>query len=188
MPAARPHISPQHANADHSTQAMTEVALGLSMAFFALLILALISMGSGLDAGAMRAASSDEKHDTNADASLRYQKGIYLEKELTPDLRKDAEQMNEGERQESKRSTLALKDNQLFIVFANEQFFDANLQPIKPEQLANDQSLVLAVSPELSFDKLLTLKSRFTQQDIHITALNEQWLNALAQRHDAGFP
>jgi hypothetical protein len=30
---------------DTSTQAMTEVALGLSMAFFALLILALVSMG-----------------------------------------------------------------------------------------------------------------------------------------------
>ena len=35
----------QHTNHDTSTQAMTEVALGLSMAFFSLLILALFSIG-----------------------------------------------------------------------------------------------------------------------------------------------
>jgi hypothetical protein len=35
----------QHNNHDTSTQAMTEVALGLSMAFFSLLILALFSIG-----------------------------------------------------------------------------------------------------------------------------------------------
>lgn len=36
---------PQHTQHDTSTQAMTEVALGLSMAFFCLLILALFSIG-----------------------------------------------------------------------------------------------------------------------------------------------
>lgn len=35
----------QHTQYDTSTQAMTEVALGLSMAFFCLLILALFSIG-----------------------------------------------------------------------------------------------------------------------------------------------
>ena len=88
----------QHTNHDTSTQAMTEVALGLSMAFFSLLILALFSIGL-------------------PDSTQKEEPSLTIDEQLT--LADNNEKPSKNQTAESRK--------QQYVFYFNQQFYDKQL-------------------------------------------------------------
>ncbi|MDU0356396.1 hypothetical protein RS130_23110 [Paraglaciecola aquimarina] len=141
---------------DTSTQAMTEVALGLSMAFFALLILALISIGL---------PEQTTKYETKPSAALPD----------TAQLKLTAENPSIGAEKSQ------LPDPQYVFYFAN-QFYDKQLKPLNINtfvSFSQQQPLILAVQDNLPMLQVMTLRKQINHPNLSITMLNESWLQQL---------
>ncbi len=136
--------------------AMTEIALALAMAFFAIMILTMVSMG-GQD-GAKDAVA------TKTDAApLRL---------LAPAAR-DAG----GEGATAAR---VLQPREL-IIFSGGRFLNDQLQVLAAAAIAAMKNPVLAVSPDLSLAEVLAAKDRLARPDLTVTALNRHWLEAIKE-------
>jgi len=149
----------QHTNHDTSTQAMTEVALGLSMAFFSLLILALFSIGL------------PEKTLKNAPVQNRQ-----------PSLNKD-EQLrlvsNSGKSSSNKTSE---NQQQQYAFYFNGQFYDTQLNHVNIDNVSHfkaQQPLILAVQEHLPLKQIMALRQQIHHPNLSITMLNQSWQTQL---------
>ncbi len=131
-----------------TNQAMTEVALGLSMAFFALLIVALISIS---------------QPNTNKQAALNSKDKI----EVT-DSEKESGQVSQTQ-----------DDKTQWLIYYQSQYFDQNLKIQTPSSYSKHKALVLAVSPLLKLNEIISLKQKINHPKLSITQLNQQWLDRL---------
>ncbi|MFT6284665.1 MAG: hypothetical protein ACJAXM_001139 [Arenicella sp.] len=143
----------QHINHDTSTQAMTEVALGLCMAFFCLLILALFSIGVPeqvqqeqpplSDTGRLKlAASSGKTSLTKTDENPKQQYAFYF----------------------------------------NGQFYDKQLKHLHIDNFSNfetQQPLILAVQDNLPLKHIMALRKQIHHPNLSITMLNQSWQTQL---------
>lgn len=138
-----------------SGNAMTEIALALAMAFFAIMILTMVSMGAGGQghrvATAQTAASPEQM-------------------QLLPssDAGRDS------------KSARVLKPWQL-IIFRDGQFFDDRLQVLGLRKIAAMKDPVLAVSPDLTLAQIMAAKGRLALPGLPVTTLNRQWLDAIKE-------
>jgi len=155
---------------DTATQAMTEVALGLSMAFFALLILALISISL---------PNSENEADDQLATQIEYERSFELN---TSD---NEAQASSEHAESSKRS-----DKSRNIVFYWQQsWFDANMQPITvaakypaAETKTNGNiPLVVVVSKSTSFEELLTIQQELKAYSIELAEMTPEWQKAFIQ-------
>ncbi len=151
-----PNFSELTNNHDTSTQAMTEVALGLSMAFFALLILALISIS--LPANPNNLAS-----DMAAQVKLAAQHS--------------QPSVNDSTKTQQEKANPAEKPPFIVLYWAG-QYVDVNQQKIDISDI-QQQNVVIAVDPQIPFSQLVSIQGQFNGQEMRLTTLSDDWKIAL---------
>jgi hypothetical protein len=145
----------QHTNHDTSTQAMTEVALGLCMAFFSLLILALFSIGLP------EQTQAQEKQFSNTiDEQLRLA----------------------GNSPENTANQTSENEKRQYAFYFNEQFYDQQLNHLSIDNASLFKAktpLVLAVQDNLPLIKIMAIRKQINHPNLSITMLNQKWQSQL---------
>jgi hypothetical protein len=136
---------------DTSTQAMTEVALGLSMAFFCLLILALFSIGL-------------------PEQAKQLETQLHKPEQLT---------LVAGAKGQSKAPQP--RAEQQFVFYFNGQFYDQVLQKRQIQSFTRSQPLILAVPDNLALAQVMAVRKSIKHPNLSITLLNQEWLDKLEQ-------
>lgn len=135
---------------------MTEIALALAMGFFSLMVLTLISMGTG--------QSSEKKIEPLSFAMA-----------------------SATTTQKNSADNSADQGKQILIIFDGKQFLDAKLRPLNLEELNTNYAnragrLVLAMDPNLSIKEAMEARRLITANNLVVSNLNEDWLDALRSR------
>lgn len=144
----------KHAANDQSTQAMTEVALALSMAFFSLFILALISMGA-----------TDPPKQTNPPEDNAKQIPEFVLLQATKPA----------------SGALDTPDSPLdkqFIFYYEGVFYDQNLQLTSHAKFDTNKKLIVAMPIDTDVATALSLQQNFTKFDVALTLMDDKWLSA----------
>ncbi len=132
--------------------AMTEIALALAMAFFSIMVLAMISMG--VPAESQSAATT----------------GAVLAKAET-----DAAPAAKVEQTSDDR----------LVIFHDGRFWDRDLNALDPRAISNGGRIILALDPSLPMKDALGARARIDASNLVVTALDDQWLQALRSKiHD----
>jgi len=140
---------------DTTSSAMTEVALGLSMAFFTLLIVALLSMSVPQSVAIQKAFEStnntpkDLKNNTNIDIEVN----------------------NKGSGDSSIQ----------FLFYYNNNFYDKSLIVRTIDSFSKEAPLVIAVDPQLAFAEVFSLRQKINHPKLSITTSNKAWRTRLMQ-------
>ena len=139
--------------------AMTEIALALAMGFFSIMVLTIISMGSGAAPGVQKFPNISLVEPVD-----RQDKSSGLE-----------------DFQNSKK--------QKIIIFDGKRFMDTELRPldvakINSDPKNNDVVLVLAMPPEISIKSAMDAKNRIKAENLVVSHLNQAWLDALGSRNE----
>ena len=140
-------------HSEYQSNAMTEIALALAMAFFGIMVLAMLSMGSAL------------KTETSVAPNLT--EGIHLSLPAETNV------------ETVKARKVAAEE---VIIYWSGRFFDSSLEPIVPETLADHERLVLAIAPDLSIREAMAERKQITAAGLEITALDSRWMNTLEER------
>jgi hypothetical protein len=143
----------QHTNHDTSTQAMTEVALGLSMAFFSLLILALFSIG-------LPEQMKKDQPSLASDEQLKL---------ASNDTKTSTNKTSENKKQQ-------------FAFYFNGQFYDQQLNRLSSDnfdRFETNHPLILAVQDSLPLLQIMALRKQINHPNISITMLNQKWQTQL---------
>ena len=129
--------------------ALAEVAL--AMALFAIMVLALVSMGTDRPAGAeAKGASVVPPINIVPPAAVSLARGQAITK-VSPDN---------------------------LVILVGERFFDARLRPIDPTGLADKPELVLAVPAETPMTRILAARRRLANDTLTVTTLDAGWHEA----------
>jgi hypothetical protein len=143
----------QHTNHDTSTQAMTEVALGLSMAFFSLLILALFSIG-------LPEQMKKDQPSLASDEQLKL---------ASNDTKTSTNKTSENKKQQ-------------FAFYFNGQFYDQQLNRLSSDnfdRFETNHPLILAVQDSLPLLQIMALRKQINHPNLSITMLNQKWQTQL---------
>ncbi|MBL4630847.1 MAG: hypothetical protein JKY14_06675 [Paraglaciecola sp.] len=149
----------QHTNHDTSTQAMTEVALGLSMAFFSLLILALFSIGL-----------PKQTHENTP-----------VKKEPPPMSTDDLVKLIGNNGHGDANKTPENKKPQ-YVFYFNGKFYDKQLTRLNIDNFSRfetQQPLVLAVQDSLALSQIMTVRKQINHPNLSITMLDQKWQTQL---------
>lgn len=146
---------------DTSTQAMTEVALGLSMAFFALLIIALMSVSLPSSVNEIAKSTSD-----NFKQQLEIAKKVNLSLEDSSAQEKPID-----------KATIS-NTEEVILLYWEGQFFDTQHQIVNLEELTITNNIIVAVSSEIPFNQLINIQTQFAGNTLRLTQLSEQWHRA----------
>ena len=138
---------------DQSTQAMTEVSLALSMAFFSLLLVALISIGvpESADAEQIKAVTVPEFVLTETSSSA-----------------KNTQAENEA---------LATQ----YIFYFDSKFYDQHLKDVAISKLNTMQKLVIAMPTDTDVSQALALQKQFRGFDLSLTIMDDKWRAAFEE-------
>lgn len=134
--------------------ALTEVALALAMAFFSIMVLAMVSMGAGTARDTSRAAKVEA-----------------VTAPLSPAIPTTEEKARDG----------GAKDDTVVIFWAG-HFFDRDLNPFDPAAGAFPGRVILALSPDISVADAMNARGRLATQDLVVSTLDDKWLATLRQR------
>jgi hypothetical protein len=149
----------QHTNHDTSTQAMTEVALGLCMAFFCLLILALFSIGLPEQA----------------------QKNVPVQKNQ-PSFASDEQLKLASNSKKPSSSKIDQNNKQQYAFYFDGKFYDKQLKRLNSdnfERFDTQQPLILAVQDSLALIQIMALRKQINHPNLSITMLNQKWQTQL---------
>ena len=139
--------------------ALTEVALALAMVFFALMILAILSIGVPL---------AETGHDVQEEVD-----------ESTP-LRIDAADIVQPSEESS--ATSVSDDEDIFLVYYQGILYDRELHEVKADTLeAGPRRIVLGLPPELSLQESLSIRGSIDHANLIIAQLNSAWLARLKE-------
>lgn len=152
---------------DQSTQAMTEVALALSMAFFSLLLVALVSLG----VPDPLSGDMTELHQIDDVDSLKLNASA-------PTSSKAAKTNSENDKPLPAETT-----NTQFVFYFNEDFYDQHLQLIDTSafisQLSVSHHVVLVMPTDTTLSDALAVQATFDTFDdtfeLSLTVMNEPW-------------
>ena len=139
----------------HYGNAMTEVALALSMAFFSIMILAMVSMSAVHET----AQVPQDAPDKTLAAKLAATK---------TDV--------------SKAGTASPSSEDTFIVYHQGKFLDRDLNPLDPKTIQSLGRVILALSPDTAMAEALKARSTIGAENLIVSMLNEKWLTALKRR------
>ena len=133
--------------------AMTEIALALAMGFFAIMVLAIVSMGAGATTpNGAEEIPNKKRIMTSALASAS-----------SPDA--------------MGTTTVSSKDR--LVIFYDGRFYDDTLKKILPENLGRGGRVILAVPPTLSMSESLGARAEVSTRDIIVTTLDRAWMKRL---------
>jgi hypothetical protein len=143
----------------HYENPMAEIALALAMGFFAIMVLAVVSMTAG------HAQATLEKEE-----SLRFVAAV-----LQPPA---------GESPQA--ATRAAPELDELVIFYQGRFLDAELRPLDPTSLSAPGAggregfpIVLAIPPTLSLAEAMNARAGIDRDDVVVATLDRQWLRAL---------
>lgn len=136
------------------TNAMAEIALALAMGFFSIMVLTMVSMGSGLVTQQVKTLQDDP---------------IIIEKtsEETPEEQPSGQAQNVSPKE--------------LVIFHKGRFFDSALTPITAQEINQREKIILGVAPDLSMSKALQARHQISSKNITVVMLNESWLRALKE-------
>lgn len=137
-------------NQTTDSQAMTEVALGLAMAFFAMMILAMLSMS-------VPSVAQNAEHDAL---------GVNEVVEVVAS-------------NDSQGNTAGSSDDTIIIYYQG-RYMNLQLEPLDVTNLNAAQKYVLALAPDLPLTTVLAARSKISTPNLVITELDEAWLSRLA--------
>ncbi|MGB3727292.1 MAG: hypothetical protein WA981_16190 [Glaciecola sp.] len=146
---------------DTSTQAMTEVALGLSMAFFAILIVALLSMGNP--------SSAQAPLDDKLQASAIIESTTFeLEQAPSDDNQAD----NTG-------------NNHTIILYWQGTYYNLKQEVVSKSAItqlasASQNHIIIAISNDTSFKELQEIQNAFLPSKVSLSSLDIEWQVALS--------
>lgn len=161
---------------DHAQNAMTEIALALAMAFFSIMVLAMVSMGTQAHDASSANAAADLEQGANKHAFYQFL--------LTPPAASDPAHALADQSQ--------MLDDQILLIIAHQGvFYDSELKTLDSGTLAaminargaSKQRIMLAISPSLSMQDALNLQENFKGSKVELTLLNDEWMTSL-QRID----
>lgn len=133
---------------DTTSSAMTEVALGLSMAFFALLIVALLSMS---------VPKETAKVAVNKDIPAGISKNQSIDVKIEDN------------------STGNDKNNIQFAFYFHDKLYDQSLKLRTITSFTKEQALIIAVDPNLAFAEVFSLRQQINHPKLSITSSNKAW-------------
>lgn len=140
------------------TNAMAEIALALAMGFFSIMVLTMVSMGSGMVSSAQATKSAIEE---------------------TPiQIAKTAAQNSAAQQEAGSQTRVKPED---LIVFYNGRYLDHTLKAVSATSLDGRDQVVLAVSPELSMSQTMSARNELTVPDITVVMLDQNWLTRLKE-------
>ena len=139
----------------HYGNAMTEVALALAMAFFSIMILAMVSMGA-----AHNKAASDDRQ--NADTSI-------------------AAKLAPSKNSSPSAETAATQDDTL-IIYHKGTYFDRNVKAVDPATINPSGRIILAISPDTAMSEALEARSQLNTENLIVSMLSPSWLATLNRR------
>jgi hypothetical protein len=140
-------------HSEYQSNAMTEIALALAMAFFSIMVLAMLSMGSAMQAQSARALGLEE--------------GIRLAIPATIGI--------------ESASTRAVGADAVIIHWRG-RFYDGALRPLEPAALVAGGRRVLAIAPDLSIADAMDVREMIATADLEVTTLDARWLQTLEER------
>ena len=138
---------------DTTTNAMTEVALGLAMAFFSLLIVTMISMTMSLQSTTHNDLAGMQNQETINILSNKTSKADKSEREI----------------------------KQQFVFYYDGELFNETLSPCSLQCIQQKEHLIIAVAKDLNFNEVYELKIRLNHPNLSITTLNKAWTERLSQ-------
>ena len=130
---------------------LSEIALAMAMAFFSIMVLALISMGGIV---------VDEPRPAIPESALH--KIVPSE---TKNIEGHAERTNEPE----------------LIIFYNGSFLNSSLETVAPKAWKPEGQPVLALAPTATLLDTVSAKSKLPFPNVTITTLDERWLRRLKE-------
>ncbi len=134
--------------------AMTEIALALAMAFFSVMVLAMVSMGADAPNSDRAAANAAVQTAAASLAVVRSEPG-------------------------SKTAASDIKSR--LVIYHRNRFLDADLAELDPQGLAPDADIVLAIDPALALAEAITVRERITVGKITVTTLDARWMRKLKE-------
>lgn len=144
---------------DHQdTHAMTEVALALAMAFFSIMVVAMV----GMSVGSSAATSESEKIAIDA-----AQKAAELVQSVGTADAENAEAANQ---------------ETTYILHYQGTFYDTQGNVLDPSQAPVTGPAVLAVEANFAIEAALGLLSQFSSADLRITTLSKDWIAFLESK------
>lgn len=138
---------------EYQSNPMTEIALALAMAFFSIMVLAMLSMGSVMQA---RSAGGPG-----------FEEGIRLSILATA-----------GNAAASAEPVAA----DALIIHWRGRFYDGALEPVDPAALPGSGRRVLAIAPDLSISEAMDVRERIATADLKVTTLDARWMQTLEER------
>ena len=149
---------------DNENNGMTEVALALAMAFFAIMVLAIVSMA------VPQMTSQQNRLTSGLDLTLPDEEPIDIRLAKTPSA-------DRGSSVGFDRIDQLVDDT--YIMFFADRFYSAQGQLLDPDEVSGDRPVVLAVNPDLSMSDTLAAKSQINTSELRITLLNKEWIDYL---------
>ena len=149
---------------DNENNGMTEVALALAMAFFAIMVLAIVSMA------VPQMTSQQNGLTSGLDLTLPDEEPIDIRSAKTPSA-------DRGSSVGVDRIDQRVNDT--YIMFFADRFYSAQGQLLDPDKVSGDRPVVLAVNPDLSMSDTLAAKSQINIPELRITLLNKEWIDYL---------
>lgn len=135
---------------DFSPSALTEVSLALAMGVFALLVLSLVSMGSG---------------ELPGDEEVRKVTIAKLIIEPSSDSRGDM--------------GTEMRDEDLFLIHHNGVYVDHLLEPVSGESLASAMRIILGIDPGMTAREVIAIRAGLEHPHVVATPLTQNWLQRL---------
>jgi len=139
------------------TKAMVEVALALAMGFFSIMVLAMVSMGSGVGA---------------RPTSVGLPSGVSV----------TASSPSDQAPRDARGPGTPVSPTEL-IIFHGGEFLSADLRPVDPAAWRGGKTkLVLAVAPGADFKTVMDARRRIGGSGVTVTGLDSRWLERLRER------
>ena len=130
---------------------LSEIALAMAMAFFSIMVLALISMG-----------------------------GIVADHAKPAILKSSQHKIIQSTLKEAGIPTNSAAKSAL-LIFYNKRFLNSSLEVVEPAFWQPEGEPVLAFPPTAKLSEIVTAKTVLPISDITITTLDERWLNRLKE-------
>ena len=140
-------------HSEYQSNAMTEIALALAMAFFSIMVLAMVSMGSAMQVQSKTAPGLADGIQLSLPAAVA--------SEATTTRSVAADEM---------------------IIHWRGRFYDSTLQPIEITSLPTGEHRVLAIAPDLSIGEAMAVREKIATADLEVTVLDARWLQTLEER------
>ena len=163
---------------DTSTQALTEVALGLSMAFFALLIIALFSM-------TLPSQVSDERKQGHENTPL-YKQDFSYEVLIAANANKQNTDKQGAEKRSGSTGNTESTENKaqapFIVLYWGGKYFDTNNRVLSIIDVQSRQNVIVAVDPQIPFEQLIDIQKAFAGKEMRLTRLSPDWIMSLGAK------